>query len=226
MRRLRWLGLLPLLPVLYLAAALIGALVPGSHVPLTGVARQPVGFAAGPIHYDLLLPLTPDLRNRLAFAAAAGVLINHPEAEWLVVGWGGEAFYTTVGTYADLSAQAVWRAVTGDASVLRLDVAGRVTTHPGLDWHLLADGQLAALITRIEDEFLRDSNGRPIPLAHPGQTGTDAFFSAQSRFHLFRTCNVWLGQVLRAAGVPFGAWTPTTRSVRLSLWWNAIPASP
>lgn len=214
------------LPVIYFAAALAGGLLPGQHAEIKGNAEHRVGFARGPIHYDILLPMTPDLRERFAFSAAAGVPINHPDAAWLVAGWGAEGFYTTVGTYADLNATALWRAATGDASVMHLDVAGPVTTAPGLDWHLLSTAQLAALTTAIETNFARDSNGLPIAFATPGHTGSDAFFRANTRFHLFRTCNVWLGETLRAAGLPFGIWTPTTQSARLSLWWNAIPAAP
>lgn len=37
-----------------------------------------------------------------------------------------------------------------------------------------------------------------------------------------RTCNVWVGERLRRAGLPFGNWTPTPQAVRLSLWWNGL----
>jgi hypothetical protein len=44
----------------------------------------------------------------------------------------------------------------------------------------------------------------------------DGFFAAKDRFHLFRTCNVWLSDLLAKAGVPFGRWTPTPFAVRLA----------
>jgi hypothetical protein len=45
-------------------------------------------------------------------------------------------------------------------------------------------------------------------------------FPAQGRFSLLRTGKVWLGETLRAAGIPFGLWTPANWSVTLSLDWH------
>jgi len=225
-RRLRWLLVVPLLPALYLLAALIGAMIPGGHTARLGEPRHPVGFAAGPIHYDILLPLTPALRDRFAFAEASGVPVDHPAAEWLVVGWGAEGFYTTIGTFADVNAAAIWRGITGDDGVLHLDVAGSLPPDAGLEWRLVSDTEREALIAAIEAEFLLDPQNQAVPLVHPGHRDTDAFFRARSAFHLFRTCNVWVGEVLREAGLPFGAWTPTIGAVRLSLWWHTGQERP
>src|SRR5690606_7938761 len=79
----------------YLTASLILPLVPGSRAALADefpVAR--LGLVEGPIHYDFLVPLTPEVRERFAFAEAAGLAVRHPAAEWLLVGRGGRAFYT------------------------------------------------------------------------------------------------------------------------------------
>ena len=56
-----------LLPLLYLAAAGLGALLPGGHIDLPQGRDVTIGLLRGPIHYDLLLPLSPDLRARYDF---------------------------------------------------------------------------------------------------------------------------------------------------------------
>ncbi len=161
------------------------------------------------------MPLTPDLRARLAFAEPAGVPVRHPGAEWLIFGWGSRAFYTTAGTYADITPGPVFTAATGDAAVIRLDVAGPLSPHPNLRYLDLSEPQYLALIAGLLQAFAAET-----ALDHPGFTGTDAFFPAKGRFHLFRTCNVWVGQTLRASGIPFGIWTPANWSVSLSLDWH------
>lgn len=210
------LALVPLLGLgLYLTASVAGGLLPGPTARVDGPAGPPVriGLIAGPLHYDVLLPLTPALRDRLAFAARAGVPVDHPGADWLLIGWGSRAFYTTAGSYADIAPGAVWTAATGDSAVMRLDVTGALPPQaPGIDWLDLTPGQARALT----DELLGAITGTArIPDA--GFTATDAFFPAAGRFHLLRTCNVWLGERLRRAGVPVGLWTPTPFSLRLSL---------
>lgn len=204
------------LPALGLAAVLGLALLPGPAPDFSGPPAQTIGLLQGTIHTDLLLPLTPEVRRRFAFAEAAGVPVGHPGARWLVLGWGATGFYTTAGTYADITLAALVDAATGDSAVLRLDVTGPLPALPNLRLLTVSDRQFRALLDRTFLAFASLT-----PLAHPGFTEFDAFFPAHGRFHALRTCNVWLGATLRASGIPFGLWTPTNGTVALSLWWHA-----
>jgi uncharacterized protein (TIGR02117 family) len=215
-------GLLIALPVVFFLAGFAGALIPGPGPDLSGPHSHTIGLIQGPIHTDILLPLTPDMRARFAFAEAAGVPLNDPRASWLLVGWGAKGFYTTAGTYADITANAVLTAAIGDSAVLRLDALGALQAMPELTFLPLSDQQFQQLVMILDATFVRDPSGALQPLDHPGFTPTDAFFHAKGGFHLFRTCNVWLGETLRGAGIPFGLWTPTTQSVSLSLWWHDL----
>lgn len=213
MRRALRLLVLPLaVPVLYLLASVALPLVPGPGPDLSGPAARQIGLLQGPIHTDILFPLTPDVRTRFAFAEAAGVPLNHPDAQWLVFGWGSAAFYTTAGSYADITASAVLTAASGDNAVIRLDALGPLPAMENLRFLDLSEAQFQALLATTTATLAGETR-----LTHPGFTGTDAFFPAHGPFHLFRTCNVWLGETLRASGIPFGLWTPANWSVTLSL---------
>jgi hypothetical protein len=85
---LRALTALISLPLFYFVASFLGAVIPGHHPQIDGGAASRIGLLRGPIHYDLVLPLTPDLRARFAFAEQAGVPVRDPRARYLVVGWG------------------------------------------------------------------------------------------------------------------------------------------
>jgi uncharacterized protein (TIGR02117 family) len=211
-RAFRLSALILALPVLYLLASVTLPLIPGPGPDLSGPPAQLIGLIQGPIHTDILFPLTPEIRAQFAFAEAAGVPLNHPNAEWLILGWGSAAFYTTAGTYADITASAVLTAATGDDAVIRLDALGPLPPLDNLRFLDLSQAQFDALVTQTASAFVSQTR-----LDHPGFTGTDAFFPAHGHFHLFRTCNVWLGETLRAAGIPFGLWTPANWSVTLSL---------
>ncbi|MDP1577673.1 MAG: TIGR02117 family protein, partial [Cypionkella sp.] len=207
------------LPLVYFAAGFVGAVIPGKHADLAPGTDVLIGLARAPIHYDFLLPMSPELRARFGFAEAAGVPVNAPQAEWLLVGWGSEAFYTSAGSYADMKPGAVWTAVTGDKAVLHLDVAGDVSGVEGISYFTLSDAQYQALLGSLEANFQRDQTGAPLALdAHFNDH--DAFFAAEGDFNLLHPCNAWLGETLRAAGVPFGIWTPTPQAVELSLRWH------
>jgi hypothetical protein len=72
-----------------------------------------VGLVAGPVHYDFLLPLIGAVRDRFAFAEQADVPVRHPDAKWLIVGWGARGFDTSTVTLADIAPGTVLRAAVG-----------------------------------------------------------------------------------------------------------------
>ncbi|MCB1342030.1 MAG: TIGR02117 family protein [Pseudooceanicola sp.] len=201
------------MPTLYLVAALVGAALPSGRAAQAPDHR--IALVAGPIHYDLLLPLDPETRARFGWLARSGIPLDHPDARWLVVGWGARAFYTTAGTYSDVQASAVWRGLTGDSSVMHVSLAGDLD---GIRHQVLPldREQYQALTSAIIDRFSEGAETRALPV--PGFHDYDRFYPAKDRFDLFRTCNVWIGSVLRSADVRFGRWTPLPVSVRLSAW--------
>ena len=220
---LRWLirtlSVVICLPVLYFGAGVIGAVIPGPHTQIDGGHLKRIALFRGPIHYDLVLPLTDDTRQRFAFANAVVPVLN-PLAQNLVVGWGARSFYTTTGTYADLNLPSLWRAVVGDDAVMHLDVAGDLAGIDGLVWLTLSATPADALEAAILASFA-DTEA----LAIPGFGPNDAFYPAKGHFNALHTCNAWVGEVLRQAGLGFGIWTPTPQSVTLSARWFT-PAPP
>lgn len=215
-------GLLALIaaPVFYVLAGFLGALSPGHVTAVGGAPTARIGLARGPLHYDLLLPLTDDSRAAFGFLDDGGLPVYDRRAIWLVVGWGAEAFYTSVERYSDVTAPVLWRAVTGDDPVLRFDLAGDVSGVSGLEWIDASPAQITALQAAILRQVSRDYQGVAIRLPPVSAGQTHLFYRANGRFDLFHTCNDWIGARLRDAGLPFGAWTPTTQAVALSLWWH------
>lgn len=203
-------GLVGLVAIYFLAGT-IGGIIPGRTADLPQGADRTVLLVPGPIHTDILLPLDPDVAAHFAFAEVVGVPVTHPMGEWLAVGWGAREFYTTVGDYGDVSASAIWKAMTGDNAVIRLEIWGRLPDNHGLTEFNMSEAQFVALIDTIDAALLTD--GQATPIAHPGFSEADGFFEAAGRFSPLRTCNSWVGKVLRSAGVQTGAWTPFTWSL-------------
>lgn len=210
-RRGRLLLVPPALVGLYLLAAVAGALWPNGR---TGGGDGPVTvwLLSGPIHYDFLLPADAETVAAFGFAERAGVPLSDPRVDWIVVGWGARAFYTATESYADLDAATIWHAVAGDASVLHVSVAGALDEHSGARPLRLTPAEY----DRLRAAILHYAPA-PDPVPDAGFGPYDRFFTAMGRFHLFRTCNVWVAEVLERAGIRFGLWTPTPFAVTLSL---------
>ena len=213
---LRWLirtiGAVAAIILCYVGAAAIGGLVGGSLLPThPGTPTQTIALIVGPVHTDILLPLIPATRAAFAFAETDGLPISHPNAQWLITGWGARGVYTTFGDWGDVRLPILLRAATGDSAVIRLDVAGAFDT-TGVALIPVTDAQLASLTQTIASSMI----GAALPDA--GFTDTDRYYPATGRFHMLRTCNVWVGETLRSAGIAFGVWTPMPFAMRLSLW--------
>ena len=94
------------------------------------------------------------------------------------IGWGDFDFYRATPTWDDFSTATALKALTG-LGPAALHVQYRAGPGPAEDCRrLVLDG------------------------------ATDLFYPAQGHFSLIKTCNVWLGQGLRASGLPAGLWTP------------------
>jgi uncharacterized protein (TIGR02117 family) len=53
-----------------------------------------------------------------------------------------------------------------------------------------------------------DRRGRPIRLDHPGYGRSDAFYRASGKASALKTCNSWVADRLRLAGVKTSLWSP------------------
>ncbi|UOA28767.1 hypothetical protein DSM107133_03525 [Pseudosulfitobacter sp. DSM 107133] len=197
----------------YPCAAIVGALLPSGQIADSNPPTHQVLLIAGPIHYDFVLPLDAATRAAFADLPDAALLMDLDGAQNLLVGWGAHDFYTTVGTYGDVTARAAWRGMIGDSSVIRLDAVGAIPPTLKLRSLAMTDAQYTRFLTALRATFTADT-----PLATPGFNATDLFYPAAGRFDALRTCNVWVGKMIRAAGLRFGRWTPLPLSVSLSHW--------
>jgi uncharacterized protein (TIGR02117 family) len=197
------------IPLSYIGAAGIGGIIVNGPTSDTGQKTRVIYLAKGPIHYDFVLPL--DAQTRAAFSNVDHAPLSETDAQNLVIGWGAETFYTAIGSYSDLTGKAIWRAAFGDTSVIRMDVTGALVPDHGLRHITVSETQYDMFLAAILASFDGQS-----PILRGGFTPTDGFYPAKGRFHILRTCNVWIGAMLRHAGVRFGVWTPLPLSVTLS----------
>lgn len=172
---------------------------------------------SGPIHTDIAIPLDDATRSAFSFLDAAGVPVGHPGARWLIVGWGGRAFYLETPTWADLKPLPVLRALTIDRSVLHVDVAGEaLASQPGVAAFDVDEESLAKLIAFVAGSFASET-GATVAIPGAGYGPYDRFFEARGLFNILIGCNTWTAAALRAAGLQAGLWTPLPQSLGLSL---------
>jgi uncharacterized protein (TIGR02117 family) len=210
--------------LLYILAAVAVLLVAGTLVPRplfgdpeSGPANRRILVISNPIHTDIAIPLDPDVLARFDPLVRTGIKAYLPGAIYLVFGWGSRAFYIETPTWADLKAAPLLSALTLDASVMHVAVAGAIdeARHPvrGFD---VTGTEFQRLLDFIEGSFQTGPNG-PIWIADTAYGELDGFFEANGQFTAILGCNTWTAAALREAGLRTGWWNPLAQTLALSL---------
>lgn len=231
MTALRWIvrGIIGLLVLVIglIGLALLGTIVPFPFVASTAPASGPViriYVASNPIHTDIAIPVESRSIARFAELAASGLPITHPEAEWLLVGWGGRSFYMETPSFNDIKPGPTFRALTLDAAVMHVDVLGPIdTSNPDLLPIDLDVQSYRALLEAMSQSFTR-KDGQIIPIPGYRLGPNDRFYEGEGWFNALLGCNTWTARMLRAAGLTTGLWNPLPQSLTLSLrLFNRLP---
>ncbi len=162
-----------------------------------------------PIHTDIAFPVDEKMMAAFGFLSSDGLDPLPLGAEWIVVGWGGRAFYLNTPTWADLSAGPVFKALTVDAGVMHVALAGAIDpTDPAVRAIRVTEAEQERLIDAVLASFSRDAAGEPMPIDGAGYGDFDRFYEGEGWFNVLVGCNLWTARMLRAAGLTTGFWTP------------------
>lgn len=134
--------------------------------------------------------------------------------KYIAIGWGDKGFYLDTPEWKDLKVSTAFKAAFG---------LGSTAMHVTYYKSMRADGEhtkelvipaldYQTLITEITKSFKLDNNAAQL-IAHPSYGSHDNYFEANGTYSLFKTCNVWTGNVLKAANVKMGLWTPLQSGV-------------
>ena len=141
--------------------------------------------------------------------AAAGRALpeaaEFPAARYLEFGWGDRRYYMAEDKSLGLALAA---ALAPSPSVLHLaafsqDPETIYESDRLLALELTAE-QFRRLLQSISADFERGAAARAEPLS-VGLWPNSRFYAAAGRFHLFNTCNTWVAEKLRAAGLSLSA---------------------
>ena len=115
------------------------------------------------IHTDIAVPIDALTLADFAFLRDAGLPVDHPDARWILFGWGGRAFYLQTPTWGDLKPLPVFKALTIDASVMHVEILGAIAEPwPGLLDFDIPESKYRDMLAFIRASFT-ESGGAPAP---------------------------------------------------------------
>jgi len=209
-RKLRWPARIALailaIPLVYLTAALVGALIPvnsGWEEPAEGIT---IYVANNGVHADLVVPANAQGLDWRPLTPKSDMANVSAAAQWIAFGAGERRVYLETPTWGDLSLKTAAIALTGGERVMHVEwvenprFAARAIR--------LTPEQYRRLWASIREGFVLDADGKPIRIDHPGYGPRDAFYRGSGKANAIHTCNQWAASRLRLAGVKAPLWSP------------------
>jgi uncharacterized protein (TIGR02117 family) len=213
-RVLKWMAILVAGPLLlYLTAAVVGALVPrnaGWSEPDRGVQ---IFVRTNGVHADLVLPAQTEVSDWYRFLPPEHIRNPAAARGWIGIGWGQREFYLETVEWADLTARVAARALTGGDALMHVGHLGRPRPSPSYRPLRISPEAHRELVSAIAASFERGPDGEAIPLRGEGHSMHDTFYEARGTYHAFRTSNQWTSNMLARAGVTIGLWTPFEQGI-------------
>lgn len=215
-RSLKWMALLIFTPLAcYVAAGVVGALLPVNSDFQNASDGIEIFIYSGNVHSELILPLRRSEQDWTETFPAVSSLPAQPTStgtdglSHIAIGWGDRNFYTQTEQWSELTLATAANAFFAPTeSVLHVQpVAAPYVSSRSMRVKISAE-QYAALCQSIQSAI---ADTQPIPDASFGDQ--DHFFSATGKFHLFNTCNNWVGERMKAAGIKVGRFTPLPKTV-------------
>ncbi len=168
------------------------------------------------IHADFVLPMrneTVDWSKHLLPGDFTGDVSG---ATRVAFGWGNKEFYMDTRTWANLKAGAVFRAMFWPSpTCMHVFLWDDNIAFPNSRKTKISHEQYRRLVEYIQGTFRRDESGRFMCVKGRGYATNDAFYEAHGSYHVLNTCNCWVGQGLKVAGVQTGWFTPLPKTVSL-----------
>jgi uncharacterized protein (TIGR02117 family) len=187
--------------VLYAAGAIIFSLL-GTHPPAQNcMSVKEIYISTNGVHLDIILPvyeINYNLLNQLDISA---------NTRFVAFGWGDKQFYINTPEWKDLTFPIAFKAL-----FLKSETAMHVTHYkqgyPSWNRIVICPQQMETLNRYILKSFAREENGNILKIPITGYGDNDTFYNATRSFSLFRTCNVWVNNALKEAGIRTAVWSP------------------
>jgi uncharacterized protein (TIGR02117 family) len=188
------------IPAAYLVAALVGSLIPVNAAWKEPPDGTTIYLAGNGIHTDIIMPVEAEGLDW------SSVLPNERQARWIAFGAGEQHVYLDTPAWSDITLATIWSAIRGGPRVMHVEFVG--TPAYAARAIRLRPEEYRRLWTSIRAEFALDPEGGPERLAHPGYGCCDAFYQGVGKASAVRTCNNWVADRLRLAGVTVSVWPP------------------
>lgn len=153
------------------------------------------------VHADIIVPIETEVIDWSEEFGVATFTGDVSARTHVAIGWGDQGFFIGTPTWNDFKVSVAVNALLLPSETCLHVSYTEPEFHQGVASVKVSSEQYEELVGFIKKAFVRTSTGQPIPIPNSAYGSTDAFFEAKGRYHLFNTCNSWVGRGLKKAGV-------------------------
>lgn len=142
------------------------------------------------------------------------------QPEYISFGWGDRGFYLETPSWVELKPKVAFKALFKlGQSVMQVVLHEELPLSSARFVARLAlnHEQYQALLQHIRQSFATDEQNQAIPVDFEGLPAYEHlnyhFFEGYGQYHFFQTCNNWINQGLKKAGLRVAHWAPFAKSV-------------
>jgi len=169
------------------------------------------------VHADIILPVSTteiDWSERFTDADFLGDTKNRSH---VALGWGDQGFFLKTKTWDDLKISTAANALlVPSESCVHVSFTSPDAYQDPVSVTISRE-QYARMVEFVGSTFELDEQGGYIQIPGEAYSTNDAFFRAKGSYHVFNTCNSWVGRSLKVAGVKTPMLTPLPKTPMLYL---------
>ncbi|MEM7783314.1 MAG: TIGR02117 family protein [Planctomycetota bacterium] len=206
-----------LLVMLYFLIALIGLIpVNSDFVPTENGIK--IYIYSGEFHSDLILPVAAGNIDWRAVFPSDHFRSPTDWASHIAFGWGDREFYLNTPSWRDLKISTAANALLiPSTTVMHVSLMGEPLAHPKLRSTTISEDQFRELTLFVQSSFAERNNPNQGRIKANAYGQFDAFYRGAGHYHIFQTCNCWVGNALKKAKVKTGWFTPFPQTPALYL---------
>ena len=174
----------------------------------------PIYILSNGVHTDVVMPINNSVYNWAGFLDFSDT--RQPNSNWnyVAMGWGDKGFYLNTPTWDDLTFSTAISAAFGlGGTAMHVTYYKNIKVSKRCKKILITETQYKNLVNQITQSF-QVADSKPLYINTDAVYGTnDAFYEANGKYSVFKTCNVWTNNTLKSAGITAKHWTPFSEQV-------------
>ena len=161
------------------------------------------------VHTDIVVPIQNEIKDWRKEIKFSHTKSQDSIMNYLAFGWGDKGFYLDTPEWADLKFSTAFKAATGlSTTAMHTNFYNTMIENESCKKVIISQENYQKLVNYISNSFLRDSKQQVQWLSGHSYSKNDAFYNANGRYSLFKTCNSWANSSLKESNQKAAFWTP------------------